>query len=401
MKILFIHDNFPAQFGSVGGWLAERDWDVRFATAWSGGDKSDSRFLRYKAHREPTEGVHPYAAGLEKAVINGQAAARSFVAAREDGYIPDIIVAHSGWGSGMFARNIWPEARFVAYLEWWYNYPAPDDVSLGSHKYDLHASLRQTTRNLPFHLDMQGAAMRLCPTDFQASQFPTNLRAGLTVIHDGVDIDLHKPATAPITKAAGIDLSEMGEIVTYFTRGMEPHRGFPQFMRAVARLQKTRPDLHAVIGGEDRVAYGSQLPEGESWKARMLEELKGELDLTRLHFVGLQPRPEFVKVLQASHAHVYLTADFVLSWSMLDAMAIGCPMIVSNCAPVREYMTDNDTGLMVGLHDTDSLTARIDEALSDRDRMMRLGQAAREVVAGRCDRKLIYPQKEQLFRSLL
>ncbi len=400
MKILFIHDNYPAQFGAIGSWLAGRGWDVKFATAWTGGDSTDRRFIRYAAHREPTEGVHPYAAHFEKAAINGQAAARSFITAREAGYVPDIIMAHSGWGSGMFARNIWPEAKFVAYLEWWYNYPATDDLSLGTHKYNLHTALRQTTRNLPFHLDMTGAALCLCPTEYQASQFPDDIRPKLTVLHDGVDMTMHAPAPAPVTHAAGLDLTGMPEITTYFTRGMEPHRGFPQFMRALARLQADRPGLHAIVGGEDRVAYGTKLPEGESWKQRILAELDGRLDLSRIHWVGLQPRPEFVKVLQASHAHVYLTANFVLSWSMLDAMAIGCPMVVSDCPPVREYMSE-DTGLMVGLHDTDTLAVRIAEALDNREAMRARGQAARQVVADRCDKARVYPKKEALLKALV
>lgn len=400
MRILFIHDNYPAQFGALGSWLSKRGWDVRFGTAWEGGNKGDPHFFRYKAHREPTQGIHPYALNFEKCAINGQAAARAFIAAKERGYQPNIIMAHSGWGSGMFARDIWPDAKFIPYLEWWYNYPPTDDVSLGTHQYDLHASLRQTARNAPFLLDMAGSAMRLCPTEYQASQFPDDLRAGLTVMHDGVDVKLHAPAKAPVKEAAGLEISAMKEVVTFFTRGMEPHRGFPQFMRALAEVQSRRPEAHCIIGGEDRVAYGTKLPEGESWKARMLVELEGKLDLSRIHFCGLQPRPEFIRVLQASDAHVYLTADFVLSWSMLDAMAIGCPMIVSDCAPVREYMSE-ETGLFTGLHDEATLAERIVEALENREAMKARGAAARQVILDRCDRDRIYPAKEEMLKGLL
>lgn len=400
MKILFVHDNYPAQFGAFGAWLAERGWDVRFATAWTGGRADDRRFLRYKSHRDPTEGVHPYAANFEKTTINGQAAARAFITAKEKGYAPDIVMAHSGWGSGMFARAIWPETKFIPYFEWWYTTPPPDDLSLGAHKPDLHATLRQTTRNAPFLLDYTAAALRLCPTEFQASQFPPEMRANLTIMHDGIDVDFHAPAPTPLTEAAGLDVTAMPEITTFFTRGMEPHRGFPQFMRALAALQERRPGLHAIIGGEDRVAYGAKLPEGETWKTRMLAELEGRLDLDRIHWVGLQPRGEFVKVLQASHAHIYLTADFVLSWSMLDAMSIGCPLIVSDCPPVREFM-DESRGLMVGLHDQEALTEAIEAALEDRAGMEQRGLAARAHVAERCDRDRIYPAKEALLKGLL
>ncbi|MEX2519346.1 MAG: glycosyltransferase [Paracoccaceae bacterium] len=400
MKILFVHDNFPAQFGAFGAWLENRGWDVRFATAWSGGKADDPRFLRYKTHRALTQGVHPYAANFEKAVITGQAAARAFLDAREKRYAPDIVMAHSGWGPGMFARDLWPQARFVPYLEWWYEYPPPDDLSLGTHTPDPHAQLRQRARNAPFLLDMEGAALNICPTSYQASRFPAALRAQLTVIHDGIDCALHAPAAAPVGAVAGLDLSAMPEIVTFVTRGMEPHRGFPQFMRALAALQKARPGLHALIGGEDRVSYGAKLPEGDSWKARLLNELQGQIDLGRTHFIGLQPRDEYVKALQASNAHVYLTADFVLSWSMLEAMAVGCPLIVSDCAPVREFMTE-ETGLFCGLHDEAALTRRIAEALDDRSAMRRRGAAARATIIERCDREHLWPRKEALLRALL
>lgn len=400
MKILFVHDNHPAQFGAFGDWLLRRGWDSRFATAWEGGNAGDPRFLRYKLHRAPTEGVHPYAYNFEKAVITGQAAARACLAAKERGWTPDIVMAHSGWGSGMFARDVWPEARFVPYLEWFYRYPPPDDVSLGTHVPDLHARLRQRARNAPFLLDLEHAAMAFCPTGFQAAQFPARLRSQITVLHDGIDVALHAPAPQRPAAVSGLDLSAMPEIVTFVTRGMEPHRGFPQFMRALAALQAARPGLHAIVGGEDRVAYGTKLPEGESWKARMLAELAGRLDLARLHFIGLQPRRDYVKVLQATDAHVYLTADFVLSWSMIEAMAVGCPLVASDCAPVREFL-DGTMARLVPLHDEAALAAALAETLDRKEEARARGAAARARVVRDLDRERLWPEKERLLKTLL
>ena len=151
------------------------------------------------------------------------------------------------------------------------------------------------------------------------------------------------------------------EVMTSITRGMEPHRGFPETMRALALLQRRRPRLHALIGGEDRVAYGAALPEGDSWKRRMLAEL--DLDLGRVHFTGLLSRRDMVEVLRASDVHVYLTVPFVLSWSLLDAMSTGCLIVASDTAPVREFMTDGRTGLLVPPHDPAALAAKIAAAL--------------------------------------
>jgi glycosyltransferase involved in cell wall biosynthesis len=400
MNILFVHDNFPAQFGALGGYLETKGWSVRYATAWEHAPKSSSRFLKYTPHRSVTEGVHPYARNFEKAAINGQASARAMMEAREQGYIPDIIVTHSGWGSGMFARDIWPEAKFVCYLEWWYQYPAPDTVSLGVYEDNLQNRLTQRTRNIAIAMDIAGADLCLCPTEFQASQFPADLCDRLTVLHDGIDIEMHKPSTIPIDNVAKLDVATMPEVVTFVTRGMEPHRGFPQFMRALATLQSRRPGLHAIIGGRDRVAYGRKLPDGESWKTKMLAELEGRLDLSRVHFISLQPRNEYVRVLQATNVHVYLTADFVLSWSLLDSMAVGCPLVVSDCPPVREYMSE-DTGLLVGLHDEFALADKIEEALDNPVDMKAKGAAARQVIIDRCEAQSIFARKDRMLRELI
>ena len=180
--------------------------------------------------------------------------------------------------------------------------------------------------------------------------------------------------------------------MTSITRGMEPHRGFPETMRALALLQRSRPRLHALIGGEDRVAYGAALPEGDSWKRRMLAEL--ELDLGRVHFTGLLSRHDMVEVLRASDVHVYLTVPFVLSWSLLDAMSTGCLIVASDTAPVREFMTDGRTGLLVPPHDPAALAAKIGQALDAPAGYRRLRAAARAAIVETLDaRRVIWPKK--------
>jgi glycosyltransferase involved in cell wall biosynthesis len=218
------------------------------------------------------------------------------------------------------------------------------------------------------------------------------MRERLTVMHDGVDTELHSPGDGGRGILARWGVPPDAEVVTSITRGMEPHRGFPETMRALAALQKTRPRLHALVGGEDRVAYGAPLPEGDSWKARMLAEL--ELDLDRVHFTGLLSRPDMVAVLRASDVHVYLTVPFVLSWSLLDAMSVGCLIVGSDTAPVREFMTDGRTGLLVPPDDPAALAAKIAGVLDAPEGYRRLRTAARARIVESLDaRRVIWPKK--------
>ena len=368
MRILFAHKNFPAQFGAFGEWLAGQGWEVAFLTQRAGAASAAFRVVACPAeHRTPAEGIHRYVRPLEGAAITGQAFARAAVDLDRSGFTPDIVMSHAGWGVGTFLKDVWPATCAIPYFEWYYNWPYPDRTPYDAEAADpLDARARNRLRNAALWADFSTASRALCPTRFQAAQFPAWMRDRLTVMHDGVDTDLHSPGEGPGKGGDRAILARWGfppdaEVLTSITRGMEPHRGFPETMRAIALLQKRRPRLHALIGGEDRVAYGAQLPEGESWKRRMLAEL--DLDLSRLHFTGLLSRPDMVAVMRASDAHVYLTVPFVLSWSLLDAMACGCLLVASDTAPVREFLEDGVTGLLVPPHDPAALAARIEAAL--------------------------------------
>lgn len=399
MKILFSHQNFPAQFGAFGGYLAKRGWEVWFATANVKAEvPKGCRLIQMKPHREPTDGVHRYARPLEKAMINGQAFANVCMGARDKGFNPDVVVAHSGWGSGTFAKAVWPDTKFVAYVEWYYRWPPLDQIGRANPQHLEDRRAEALARNAPTLLDLAVADHVLCPTEFQAEQFPSQYRNQFTVLHDGV----HAPSLAPdpkvVFKPNGKDLPKDAELVTYATRGMEPHRGFPQFMRMLAELQKRRPNLHAVIGGEDRVAYGPKLPEGESWKAKMLEEL--DLDEDRIHFVGLLPRKKFTELMQASNLHVYFTVPFVLSWSLIEAMSIGCPLLVSDNRATREALSDGKSAIMLNHDDVPALVDNAEKLLKDKDLAKRLGQAARATVLERYDSSWIWPSRAQQLQAL-
>ncbi len=402
MRILFIHDNFPAQFGVLGVWLARQGWDVTFATNAETASAPGIRVLRYAPHRQPAKETHPYAQAMDRAAINGQGFARSAIKAREAGYSPDLIVAHSGWGAGMFARDIFPKAAYVAYCEWWYRHPGADVVFLAELTgtpvpSSVEAPMLESARNAPIAMDLTRADAVLVPTRFQAAQFPERLRPFLTIQHDGIDTAYHAPdAEEAVSTLDGLVAAD-APVVTYATRGMEPHRGFPQFMASLPAVLAADPRVQVVIAGENRVAYGGQSRRDVDWKAKALAE--NDLDPARVHFVGRLDRPAYRRLLRRSNAHVYLTVPFVLSWSMLEAMSLACPLVLSDTAPVREFAGPDEAAL-VPMADTAAIAEATLATLADRPAARARGARARQVIEADYGIAKLWPEKLRLFSAL-
>jgi glycosyltransferase involved in cell wall biosynthesis len=365
MKVLFLHDAFPGQYRHLAAALAaDPACRVVFASA-ADGELAGVERRRYAPARPVSADIHHYLRWGERAVLNGQAVYRACRALRKEGFIPDVVCAHAGWGPALYVKDAFPNCRLVGYFEWYYRGYCSDADYLEPLSENDALCLR--TRNSTLLLELAQCDAAVTPTRFQRDQFPDQIRPRLTVLHDGIDTGYFQPAP----RASLIPQAE--QVVTFATRGMEPYRGFPHFMRALALLQRRHPRLHAVIAGEDKVFYGRPLPEGESWRQRLLAELP-ELDRTRLHFTGPLAYDDYRRLLRGSDVHVYLTVPFVLSWSLLEAMACGCLVVASDTAPVREVIDDGRQGLLVDFRDPAALADRIETALA-------LGQAGRSLRA--------------------
>jgi len=398
MQILFLHDNFPAQFGYIGAFLAEKGWDVWFGTQREGARHNAIKVFNYKPHRGLTKEIHPYAANFERACLTGQGVARAAIALAKKGLRPDIVVAHSGWGPGIFAKDIWPDCKYVGYFEWYYRRNAPDTEFRDEGDRGIDQQLRTRSRNAAIMMDLAACDVGLYPTEFQKAQFPACFQDKIQVMHDGIDCNTYCPDRGSRLKLFNLDLSHVDELVTYVARGMEPYRGFPEFMRALEKLQQMRPNVHAVIVGEDRVAYGKPLPEGESYKKQMLAELS--LDMSRVHFTGLLSRGDYLKVLQASSLHAYMTVPFVLSWSMMEAMSAGCAILASDTEPVREMLMDRVHGETVDTRNINAVAQKMNALLDDEALRHSYGDAARRAMSLQYAQTDALPAKLALFESL-
>ncbi|MBP7002894.1 glycosyltransferase [Amaricoccus sp.] len=417
-RILFVHDAFPGQFGALGRWLAAEGWDVAFATAAPSARADGFRLLRYAPHRKPQPGTHPCAQPMDRAAINAQAFVRAALAARRDGYRPDIVVAHSGWGAGMFARDVFPEAAFVAYCEWWYRHPGVDVAYLAALEgrpasgaeaachaapegrapaAGVEAAMHERARNAPIAMDLAASDAAICPTAFQAAQFPDVFRRHLGVLHDGVDADAFAPAPAAEPDTLDGLVAPDARLVTYATRGMEPHRGFPQFMAALPAILAADPRAVAVIAGDNRVSYGGDAIRRVDWKARALAE--HDLDPTRVRFTGKLPRADYLRLLRRSDAHVYLTVPFVLSWSMVEAMSTGCALVLSDTAPVREF-ADAEAAALVDLARPAAIAGGVLATLADPAAAARRRGRARETVLAGLTERQQFPAKRALLAGL-
>lgn len=400
MRILFLHDNFPAQFGAFGSYLAKQGWEAWFGTQRDGAALPGMKVFNYKPHRGVTEKIHPYAVNFERAVLNGQAVARAGLELKRKGFSPDIIMAHSGWGPGLFVKDVWPDAKYVGYFEWYYRSDAPDVVHFSpSGGKATDNQLRARARNGAILMDLAACDAGLCPTVFQKDQFPACFDDKLSVLHDGVDTEYYAPGAQNENDLPDIDIDYDDEIITYVARGMEPYRGFPEFMAALEIVLRERPRAHAIIVGQDRVAYGSQLPKGDSYKNRVLENR--DIDWTRVHFTGLLPRAQYRQVLLASSVHAYLTIPFVLSWSMLEAMSAGCAIVASDVAPVREIFNRDETALRLTGFDPEVIARNIMALLESEEMRRRQGAAARSLVLREYAAHRIYPEKKRLLENLL
>lgn len=401
MRIAFLHSNFPAQFVHLAAALARNPANqVVFITAREEGGIPGVRKIIYQKHREVNSGTHNYLQSFENAVLQGQAVYRELIKLKAEGFVPDIVYGHSGWGLPLFVKEACPAAKLVCLFEWYYRAHGSDADFDPAQPLSVDDELRIRIKNSPILIDLDSCDWGVSPTYWQHRQLPLEFQPKISVIHDGIDTDFVKPDPDArlVLPAAGLDLSGAAEIVTYVARGMEPYRGFPQFVEAARLITEARPGCHVVIVGADRVAYGRSLPNGKTYKQEMLEKVP--LDQGRVHFTGLLPKADYLKVLQASSAHVYLTRPFVLSWSMLEAMAAGCAVVASDTPPVVEVVTDGVNGLLTDFFSPAKIAARVAEVLDRPGDYRDMRVKARQTVLDRYDLRRLLPVQLGLLARL-
>ncbi len=399
MNILFLHRNFPAQFRYIAPFLANNpNNNVVFVTNNKTVNFPNIKKVVYELKREIPEDCHRYLRFYEEAIIHGQSVAEELIKLKNQGFQPDIIYGHS-WGQTLFVKDIFPEVPVLCYFEWFYN-AVGGDIGFDGKTPNVDELAKLRIKNSHILIDLYSCDAGISPTKFQAKQFPKEFQHKIKVMHDGIDTDFCKPDDNAkfYVKEKNLTLTKNDEVVTYATRGMEAYRGFPEFMQAVAILLKKRPNLQVVIAGEDRVCYGARLM-GTTYKKMMLEKL--DLDLNRVHFVGSLPFSDYVNLLQISSAHVYLTYPFVCSWSLLDSMSCGCPIVASATEPVMEFIENDKEGLLFDFYNIQEQAEKIEFALDNKDYMQKLRVQARLKIEEQYALKKLLPMHVEYLNEIL
>lgn len=410
MKILFVHQNFPGQFGRLAHHLgSDSSNEVVALRAPRGSPFPHVKVISYEYPREPLKEQHPLLIEMEAKLLRAEAAATSARTLKEQGFTPDVIVAHSGWGEAIFLKDIWPTAKLVGYMEYFYRAEGQDagfDPEFSARD-DTHMRLLRW-KNAASHLLFEQTDACVSPTQWQRSTYPSFMQSQIQVQHDGIDTEFFAPdAKASVTLAkAALRLTARDEVISFVSLYLEPIRGFHTFMRALPAILAARPKAHVLILGSDQPGY-MNLPAGfRSYKEMMLATMGRQIDPARVHFLGPQSRDIYRSVLQISSAHVYLTYPFVLSWSMLEAMSTGVRLFASSTPPVTEFVTDGENGTLFEFS-TEALTTAVCDGLAKAGRggkgasdAARMRKKARERILPLARPKAIAGW-EELLRGLL
>jgi glycosyltransferase involved in cell wall biosynthesis len=394
MKIVLAHRHGPGQFVHLACHLANAGWQVSFLCEAMNVRLPGIRTLSQPVTSPPP--ATPFAQYHQELGLKTAKTLESLV--REEG-APDIVYGHIGWGSMMFARDVLPNTPLIGYCEHYYHasgrdvgFDPNDEITLAKRtQLRLRNAAQLTT------LDQLDAA--ISPTKWQKSAFPAAYHHKIGVCHDGIDTHRCQPnPQASVTLPDGRVLTARDQVVTYVARDLEPYRGFPTFMRAAAKLAEENPEAVFVVAGGDGVSYGQSRADGRTWRDVMMAET--QIDPSRIHFLGQIPHDQLIRLYQISSVHVYLTYPFVLSWSILEAMACSAAVIASDTGPCHDVIRDRQNGFLTDFWDSDALAARMTSCLTQQNSLGTMRKRARKTIVDHFDLRLCLDKQTSLLERM-
>ena len=414
IEVLFMHQNFPGQYRSLAPELNKlKNYNCRSLSMKQEGAIDGISHDHYKVARGNSKDTHRLAIEFEAKLIRAEAAALKCLEYKKNGYTPDIIISHPGWGETLLVKEVWPDVKLLSYFEFYYNtinsdidFPESDEYDDEKRSFNLRTKL--IARNHTGLMSFSQSDSIVCPTKFQASTAPLLIQNKINIIHDGVNTDTIKrsdEAYIEVTKnndpKTKKRLTSKDKIITFVNRNLEPYRGYPIFMEALPEVYERHPDAEILIVGGDGTSYGAEAPKNTSHKEIYFNKVKDDLKGANVRFLGRVPYESLLAMLSITSAHIYLTYPFVLSWSMLEAMSLEALIIGSNTEPVAEVINHNKNGILFDFHDSKALAKNINDVLDNNDDYNELRKNARKSIVNNYDlKKICLPKHLDLIKSL-
>lgn len=406
MHVLFLHDAFPAQFGRLGLELKRRHgWKCSFLVqSLSSCPTPTTEMLQeLDLHQLPLTAEHRSKEGIPWPQIFGMYLEQcqsvfNALRARPD-LQPDLVVAHGGRGAPTLFLKDLLDCPIINYCEYYFA-TSHRDIS---YRIDLPpaepAPFFPRCINAPTLASLVDCDAGYSATHWQKQSFPARFHSKIEVYFDGIDTELYRPGAAP-RRIGAVSLPQGTKVVTFVARGLESIRGFDLFMQVADRICRQRADVLFVVVGGEEIHYGwDKLHTGSpSFKQWVLSQ--GDHDLSRFLFPGRILPEHLADILRLSDLHIYLSAPFVVSWSLFNAMATGVPVLASDVPPVREVIEGGVNGLLETLFDIDRLTATALNVLADPAGFAPLGIAARRTIEERYSIECCIPPIKGFFERV-
>lgn len=378
MRILFVHPNMPGQYKHVARELGKKGThEILFLTKHKTAEIAGVKRLTYALPKRTPTQPHRYLLQAEAGVIQGQHVCRIALDLRAKGFTPDIVIGHPGWGDMLFLKDVWPNSPMLSFCEFFYRAEGADVGFDPNEPFTDDDRARVRMKNHTHLQALAAADAFVAPTWWQWSVHPRAYRPNIQVLHEGIDTAFSQPNTqAVFTLPNGQSFTRANKVVTYIARNFEPYRGFPSFLKAAKLLLAERSDVEIIAVGADGVSYGKAPPKGSTYRELLCKELGLENE-ARLHFVPTVPYDQLMALFQISSAHLYLTYPFVLSWSLMEAMACGAPIVGSRTKPLMEVLSHEQQGLHADFFSPADIVSQLCRYLDAPEFAQRMGNAAR------------------------
>ena len=410
-KILFVHQNFPGQYKHISVKLVDLGYEVHTLSIKEYSHEGMNNHS-YNLIGQSSENINQWSIEFETKMIRAESAARKALDLKENGFFPDLIIGHPGWGETFFLKEVWPEAKILSYVEFYYKTTDCDidfdkdfiekTLMKNFDEFHIYNKLKLTARNSPFLSSYTTSDYLVCPTEYQKSLVPKILISAINVIHDGIDTNILKPNDDVSITINKKKFTKKDKIVTYVSRSLDPYRGFHIFMNSIPEILRENPDTYIfIVGSKDTHGYGAPSPDG-NFKDIFYSKIKKEIDGSKIFFLDFLEYSSYMKVLQISSLHMYLTYPFVLSWSMLEAMSCGALVLASDTEPVTEVIKNNYNGLLVDFFDSNMIAKKITKVLKNRDKFSDIRLNARKTIIDKYDlEKVCLPAHLSLIKKAL